>query len=184
MERDREPRENRRPSAKPRHGAETETHQKEATMSEQAPMPGEFIYEQVAHVTGITEYGVAFDELVSGAAPIPAEGARFDAVIEGTTSGPKLNGVVKGVDYLHARADGRVEIHYHAEITTEDEKKIALEADGVLTLEPGSPIAQLRNNVALATAAAEYSWVNPIQIWAPGTVELEKREIRFKAYAV
>ncbi len=118
-------------------------------MSEQAPMPGEFIYEQIAHVTQITEYGLAFDKLVSGTAPPPAEGARFDAVVEGTATGPKLNGVVKGVDYVHVRADGRIALHYHAEITTEDDKKIALEADGVLTLEPGSPIAQLRNNVAL-----------------------------------
>jgi hypothetical protein len=31
-----------------------------------------------------------------------------------------------GVDYLSARADGRVEIHIHAQITTEDGKKIAL----------------------------------------------------------
>lgn len=153
-------------------------------MSEQAPMPGEFIYEQIAHVTQITEYGVAYDKLVSGTAPPPAEGARFDAVVEGTATGPKLNGVVKGVDYLHVRADGRIALHYHAEITTEDDKKIALEADGVLTLEPGSPIAQLRNNVALTTAAAEYAWVNPIQIWAPGTVDLAKGEIRFNAYAV
>jgi Protein of unknown function (DUF3237) len=152
-------------------------------MREQAPMPGRFIYEQIAHFTEITEYGVAFDELVSGAAP-PAEGARFDAAIEGTISGPKLNGLVKGIDYLHVRADGRVEIHYHAEITTEDEKKIALEADGVLALEPGSPIARLRNNLTLTTAAAEYSWLNPIQIWAPGTVDLASREIRFDAYAV
>jgi Protein of unknown function (DUF3237) len=153
-------------------------------MSEQAPMPGEFIYEQIAHLTGITEYGVAFDDLVSGTAPLPTAGARFDAAIEGTMSGPKLNGVVKGIDYLHVRADGRVGIDYHAEITTDDQKKIALESDGVLALEPGSTRAELRNNVSLTTAAAEYSWLNRIQIWAPGTVDLAKREIRFKAYAV
>lgn len=153
-------------------------------MSEQAPMPGEFIYEQIALVTEITEYGVAFDKLVSGTAPLPAEGARFDAAVEGTVAGPKLNGVVKGVDYLHVRADGRIALHYHAEIMTEDDQKIALEADGALALEPGSPIARLRNSVALTTAAAEYAWVNPIQIWAPGTVDLTTREIRFNAYAV
>jgi Protein of unknown function (DUF3237) len=121
-------------------------------MSEQTTMPGEFIYEQIAHVTQIIEYGVAFDKLVSSTAPLPSEGARFDAVVEGTATGPKLNGVVKGVDYLHARADGRITLHYHAEITTEDDQKIALEAHGVLTLQPGSPVAQLRNNIALTTA--------------------------------
>lgn len=62
--------------------------------------------------------------------------------------------------------------------------KIALFADGVVTPKPGSPVAQLRGNVRLTTSAAEYSWVNPIQIWAPGTVDFAKGEIRFKAYAV
>ena len=36
----------------------------------------------------------------------------------------------------------------------------------------------------LTIAAAEYSWVNPIQVWAPGTIDLAKGEVRFKAYAV
>jgi hypothetical protein len=62
-------------------------------MSEQIPMPGEFIYAQVAHVAQIMEYGVAFGELVSGTATPPPEGARFDAVVEGTATGPKLTGV-------------------------------------------------------------------------------------------
>jgi hypothetical protein len=102
-------------------------------MSEQAPMPGEFINEQVA---------------------VPSTTASKRAPRTEAHGWQRL-------DYLHVRADGRIALHYHAEITTED-KKIALEADGVLTLEPGSPIALLRNNVALTTAAAEYAWVNPI----------------------
>jgi hypothetical protein len=65
------------------------------------------------------------------------------------------------------RADGRLQLHFHAEITTEDGKKIAFFADGVLTPKSGSPIAQLRLNITLTTCAAEYSWVNPIQVWAP-----------------
>jgi len=32
----------------------------------------------------VTEYGVALDTLLSGAAPPPAEGARFDVAVEGT----------------------------------------------------------------------------------------------------
>ncbi len=91
---------------------------------------------------------------------------------------------MKGMDYFHVRADGRLEVHYHSEITTEDGQKIALFATGVVVLEPGSPVAQLRNNVTLTTAAADYAWVNPIQLWAPGTVDFATGEIRFKAYAV
>ena len=61
--------------------------------------------------------------------PPPAEGARFDVYFEGPITG-KLNGTVKGVDYLHIRADGRCQLNIHAEITTEDGKKISLAADG------------------------------------------------------
>jgi hypothetical protein len=84
----------------------------------------------------------------------------------------------------NVRANGRLQLHFHLEITTEDGKKIAVFGDGVVIVEPGSPVAQLRANVTLTTSAAEYSWVNPIQVWAPGTVDFAKGEIRFKAYAV
>jgi hypothetical protein len=153
-------------------------------MSEQAGMPGEFICEHALQIKQVTEYGVAFDRLLSGAAAPPPEGARFDFHLEGTVTGPKLKGTVKGVDYFNARADGRLQLHFHAEITTDNGKKIALLADGVNTPKSGSPIAQLRLNSTLTTSAAEYSWVNPIQVWAPGTIDLAKGEVRFKAYAV
>jgi len=153
-------------------------------MNEQAGMPGEFIYELAVHIKQVTEYGVDLNMLLSGAAPPPAEGARFDVHVEGNVAGPKLNGTVKGVDYINVRADGRLQVHFHAEITTEDGKKIALFADGVVAPRRGSPVALLRANITLATSVAEYSWVNSIQVWAPGTVDFAKGEIRFKAYAV
>ncbi len=149
-----------------------------------AGMAGELIYEHAVQFKQVTEYGVAFDRLLSGAAAPPAEGARFDAHVEGTVTGPKLKGTIKGVDYINVRADGRFQLHFHAEITTEDGTKIALYAGGVITPELGSPIAQLRLNITLTTSAAEYSWVNPIQVWAQGTVDFAKGEVRFKAYAV
>jgi hypothetical protein len=153
-------------------------------MNEQAGMPGEFIYELAVHIKQVTEYGVDLNTLLSGAAAPPAEGARFDIHVEGAAIGPKLKCTVKGVDYINVRADGRLQLHFHAEITTEDGKKIALFADGVVAPKRGSPVAQLRANITLATSVAEYSWVNSIQVWAPGTVDFAKGEIRFKAYAV
>jgi len=45
------------------------------------------------------------------------------------------------VDYFYVRADGRIQLHFHAELTTEDDKKIAVSADGVVVPEPGSPVA-------------------------------------------
>ena len=73
----------------------------------------------------MVEYGASADALISGQTPPPAEGARFDVYFEGPITG-KLNGTVKGVDYLHIRADGRCQLNIHVEITTEDGKKISL----------------------------------------------------------
>ncbi|HEY8768034.1 MAG TPA: DUF3237 family protein [Dehalococcoidia bacterium] len=153
-------------------------------MSEQTGIPGEVIYEYACQFTQVVEYGTSADAVLSGKTPPPAEGARLDVYFEGPISGPKLKGTVKGVDYLHIRADGRCQLNIHAEITTEDGKKISLAADGVGIPKEGSPVFQLRENVTLTTNHPEYSWVNPIQVWALGTVDVSKGEIRIKAYVV
>jgi len=157
--------------------------QAEVPVSEQPTIPGELIYEYTPLFTQVVEYGVSAEGVFSGQTPPPAEGARFDVYFEGPVTG-KLKGTVKGVDYLHIRADGRCQLNIHAEITTEDGKKISLAADGVAIPEEGSPVFQLKENVTLTSNHPEYSWVNPIQVWAPGTVDVSKGEIRIKAYAV
>jgi hypothetical protein len=152
-------------------------------MGEYTGTPGELLYEYTLQFTQVVAYGSSADAVLSGRIPPPAEGARFDVYFEGPITGPKVKGTVKGVDYLHIRADGRCQLDIHAEITTEDGKKIALTADGVAIPQKGSPVFQLRENVTLTTNHPEYSWVNPIQVWAPGTVDLSKGEIRVKGYA-
>jgi hypothetical protein len=152
-------------------------------MSECAGTPGELIYEYTLQFTRVAEYGASANAIFSGQAPPPAEGARFDVHFEGPITGPKVKGTVKGVDYLHIRADGRCQLNIHAEVTTEDGKKIAVAADGVGIPEPGSPVVQLRENVTLTSNHPEYVWVNTIQVWARGTVDVSKGEIRVKGYA-
>ena len=152
-------------------------------MGEFKGTPGELIYQYTCNFTHVVEYGISANAVFSGQMRPPVEGARFDVYFEGPVTGPKMKGTVKGVDYLHIRADGRCQLDIHAEITTDDGKKIALAADGVAIPEPGSPVFQLRENVTLLTNHPEYSWVNPIQVWAPGTVDLPKGEIRIKGYA-
>ena len=56
-------------------------------------------------------------------------------------------------------------------------------ADGVAIQEEGSAVFQLKENVTLTTNYPEYSWVNPIQVWAPGTVDMSKGEIHVRGYA-
>ncbi len=153
-------------------------------MSERREMLGEPLYEYTMQFTQVVEYGVSAEALFAGQTPPPPEGARIDVYFEGPVTGARLNGTVTGVDYLHVRADGRVQLNIHAEITTEDGKKIALAADGVGLPQEGSTVFQLRENVTLTSNHPEYAWVNPLQIWAPGTVDVAKGEIRIKGYAV
>ena len=144
---------------------------------------GDLLYEYTVKLTGMTEYGVSFEALMAGTAAPPLEGARFDVPFEGASTGPKLKGKVAGVDYLRIRADGRFELHIHAEITTDDGQKISLHADGVALPQPGSPIAGLRENVTLFTSSKAYSWVNGLQVWATGTVDLAEQVVKIQGYS-
>jgi len=144
---------------------------------------GELLYEYTAKLTGFTEYGVSFEALLAGTIPPPPEGARFDLPFEGASIGPRLKGKVTGVDYLHVRADGRFNLHIHAAITTDDGEKISLQADGVALPRPGSPVAGLRENVTLFSSSKAYAWVNGLQVWATGTVDVAGQTVHLKGYS-
>jgi hypothetical protein len=144
---------------------------------------GELLYEYTVKLTALTEFGFGFEALMAGTAPPPPEGARFDIRFEGASIGPKLKGTVTGVDHLRVRADGRFDLHIHAEITTDDGQKISVHADGVALPQPGSPVASLRENVTLFTSSAAYAWVNGLQVWATGTVDLAQQVVHIKGYS-
>jgi hypothetical protein len=149
----------------------------------QGRMPGALIYEYRPQITKVVEYGASADAVLSGQTP-PPEGARFDFYLEGPVTGPKVRGTFKGIDYIYFRADGRAELHIHGEITTEDGKKIALEAGGVAIPEEGSPVFQLREHVSLISNHPELSWVNPVEVWARGVVDVSTGQVHVTAYAV
>jgi hypothetical protein len=144
---------------------------------------GEQLYEYTVKFTRLTEYGTSMESLMAGSVTPPPEGARFDVAFEGSSPGPKLKGDVIGIDYLHVRADGRFQLHIHAEITTHDGQKISLHADGVAVLRKGSSIADLRENVTLCTSSKDYTWVNALQVWGIGTVDLTEQVVRLKGYS-
>jgi hypothetical protein len=146
-------------------------------------MTGELVYEYTLQVVRVVEYGLSVDELFSGRASPTPEGARIDFYLEGSVTGPKLKGTVVGIDYLYFRADGRAQLHIHAEITTEDGKKVSLAAEGIAIPEQGSSVVQLRENVTLLTNHPELSWVNAIQVWASGTVDVSSGQVHVKAHA-
>jgi hypothetical protein len=147
-------------------------------------MPGELIYEYSPQVTRVVDYGASADALLSGQVTPPPEGARIDFYLDGPVIGPKLKGMINGIDYLYFRADGRTQLHIHAEITTAEGKNIALAAEGIAVRQEGSSVCQLRENVTLLTNHTELSWVNALQIWATGTVDVSNGQVRVKGYAV
>jgi hypothetical protein len=151
-------------------------------MSTIAPPTGELLYEYHATFNAITEFGVSLATLAAGRIPAPPEGARFDVGWEGVCVGPRLTGKVAGVDYLDVRADGRMQLHLHAVITADTGERIAFFADGVALPRAGSSIADVRENVTLRTAYPAYRWVNAIQIWAVGIVDLAGQAIQVRGY--
>jgi hypothetical protein len=144
-------------------------------------MTGEKIYEYDLDVTGMTDFGVTLQAILSGQASVPPQGARIDVAFEGRASG-RLAGIVRGIDYLRLRADGRIDLDIHAIVETDDGHRIALSADGVGVPRAAEPIADLRENVSLSTAAEGHAWVNTRQVWGVGTVNFATGKIHVDAY--
>ena len=48
--------------------------------------------------------------------------------------------------------------------------------------EEGSEIFQLREHVHLMSNHPELSWVNPIEVWARGMVDVSTGQVRVEAY--
>lgn len=140
-------------------------------------------YNYTVKFTKVSDYGIQLNAILSGEEPVPPQGARFDVFFEGPIAG-KIKGHLQGCDYLYIRADGRMELNIRGEITTDDGKKIALHATGVAIAQSGSPIAQLRENATLFSCAEEYAWVNGLQFWAPGTVDLVQGEVKIDGHAI
>ena len=144
---------------------------------------GDLLYEYTVRFTKIIEYGAALQPLLTGETAPPPEGARFDVAFEGAVTGPKFKGSIAGVDYAQVRADGRFQLHIHAQITTDDAEHIALFADGVVLKRKDGSIADLRENVTLSTSSRRYAWVNPLQVWATGTIDLAEQVVRIRGYS-
>ena len=107
------------------------------------------------------------DAILSGKEKIPPQRVRIDVAFEGRAIG-RLEGRVRGIDYLRMRADGRIDLDIRAVVETENGCRIALSADGVAVPRVDEPIADLLENVSLSMAAEEYVWVNRRQVWGLG----------------
>jgi hypothetical protein len=144
-------------------------------------MRGEKIYEYELDITGVTDYGVSLQSILSGEQKVPPQGTRFDIAVEGPVKG-RLSGRVRGVDYVRMRADGRIDLDIRATIETDDGHRIAFSADGVAAPREGEPILDLFENVRLTTAAATYAWVNARQIWGVGTGNVATGKVHLEGF--
>jgi hypothetical protein len=145
---------------------------------------GELIYEAEIQFTNIVEYGVSMEALSSGKIAPPLEGARFDQSFQGTINGPKMRGRISGIDHLYVRADGRFQLHIHAQINTDDGHNIAFSSEGVSIQKEGTEETQLKAAVSLFSSSPEYRWLNELQVWAMGSLDPKKGQAFVRAYAV
>lgn len=139
------------------------------------------LYEGTLHFTKLTEYGISFQDLLSGKS-LPLFGARFDVEYEGSVQGTKLNGTVTGSDYLSIRADGRIYLHIHGSLFTSDGAKISYFAEGVGSRKNDSPLTEVHENVELYSAFPNYAWVNNLAVWSKSVIDPINRQIRVNAY--
>lgn len=144
---------------------------------------GELIYEAVLRFTSVTAFGASLDALATGAAVPPPEGARFDFAFEGEACGPRITGRLSGVDYANVRADGHFELDIRGHLATGDGHSIAVSAGGIARpgAQPGS--YELREHMCYRTAAPPYAWLNKVEAWIVGTLDLATGELRVQAYA-
>jgi hypothetical protein len=153
------------------------------TTTYQQPEIGTFVehlFDEEIQLTGITEYGISWKELTEGKVNIPGQGARFDIVFEGKLTGRHINGVIKGVDYLEVRADGKFMLNTHARIITEDGDIISVKESGIST--PVSGNAKLHLNMELSAFSPDYQWLNRKQIWVIGEVNMLNGEVKASGF--
>lgn len=150
-------------------------------MTQNPAMRGEKIYGCDLAITGVTDYGLSMDDILTGKKTVPLQGARFDLHVDGPCKG-RLLGRQRGIDYLRMCADGRIDLDLHVIVETEDGHRIALSGDGQAAPRNGEPMWDILANVRLTTASEEYAWVNERQIWSVGTGDMATGKVHVVAY--
>jgi Protein of unknown function (DUF3237) len=144
----------------------------------------ELIYEADIRFTGTVEYGTSMQDLTTGKVAMPLAGARFDQTFVGVLRGPKLYGEIAGIDYLFVRPDGLFQLNLHARICTQDHVNIAFSSTGVSLPSDREDITRIRAAAFLFTTHENYLWVNKLQLWAAGSLNIGEGTALIKAYSL
>ncbi len=134
------------------------------------------LFEEDVRLTDVKEYGFSWQQFAENKTPIPAEGIKFDIHFEGEVTGDSVNGVIKGVDYLTVRSDGRLFLNLHAAITTHDGATIYVSETGI------NDKGALRLSMDFHTNDRRYQWINHKHVWGVGTVNFQTGEVKIKGY--
>ena len=136
----------------------------------------ELLFEEDVRLTEVKEYGFSWKQFVENKAPLPPEGLSFDIHFEGKVTGDKIEGTIKGVDYLTVRADHRLFLDLRATITTNDGARIKVTETGI------NEKGHLRLDMDFHTNDKRYKWLNHKHIWGDGTVNFETGQVKIKGF--
>ena len=142
----------------------------------------EHLYDAAYQITEIVDFGIAMPAAPSGK-PLPPQGLRFNFDWQGELTGARIKGKIAGTNYVYTRADGVTFINSQGVLTTPEGDRIAVHTEGISTRQEGSPLFQERENIQFYTACSRYAWVNRLQCWATGSVDLSTGRIAMKAYS-
>lgn len=142
-------------------------------------MEKELVYSYTLKVTGAIDFGCGLDSVMKGD-KLPDEGVRVDISFEGQVDG-RVKGTLGGTDYLYIRPDRRMELNIHAILKTEKGANAALHATGVALPKEG-PVLFLKENASWFSSHPDLKWLNTLQIWAEGEVNLAEGSIKIKGY--
>src|SRR5690606_16520173 len=137
----------------------------------------QLLFKESINLTGVTEYGFSFKDLVEGK-PLPLEGTKFDVNFEGNIQGDRINGKIKGVDYLEVRADGRFFLKLHATITTHD--GVCIKVDEIGSNKNGD----LKLFMKFHTNNKKYAWLNSQDVVGVGFVDLKSCKAKVNGYII
>jgi hypothetical protein len=136
----------------------------------------DLLFEEDVKLTGVKEYGFSWQKFASGKEPIPAEGLKFDIHFEGAVYGDKINGRIKGVDYLTVRSDGRLFLDLYASLETDDGAVIRVKENGI------NSQGDLRLNMDFHTNDPRYKWLNQKHVWGIGKVDFTTGDVKIKGF--
>jgi hypothetical protein len=138
-------------------------------------------FEEEINLTGITEYGISWENLINESVKLPGQGARFDIAFEGKVYGKQINGTIRGVDHLEVRADGKFMLNIFATIITDDGEIIAVKESGISTPNVNGTAA-LHLNMEFFTVSQKYEWINKKQVWSIGEVDMRAGKVKVTGY--